>query len=143
MAGLATAVIVAATMPAASAQNCTREDFAAVVDDTAEALRVLNSKNRPEFQDRLRQLREKNRWSHDQFIAAATPFVKDETIEAYDARSEEALGRVTSMGQRGQQAKTPDCRLLGDLKGHMGSLLDIQSAKWRYMFEKIDAALAK
>lgn len=127
----------------AQAVPCTRDDFAAAVDQAAEALRQLNQKNRPEFQDRLRQLREKRGWTHDQFIAAATPFVKDEVIEDYDAKGEEALKQVTSMGEAGAQARTPDCRLLAELRGYMQSLVDIQSAKWRYMFEKIDAELAQ
>lgn len=136
-------IAVAIDHASAQAGGCKREEFAAAVDEAAEALRDLTQKNRPIFQDRLRQLREKRGWSQDQFIEAATPFVRDDKIEDYDARGEEALNRVTGLGEAGSQARTPDCRMLAELRGYMQALVDIQKEKWRYMFDKIDAELSK
>jgi hypothetical protein len=142
---LAVMVMLAATAGSAAAQqrSCSRDDFEAAVDEAAASLRDLTKKNRPAFQDLLRQLKDKRGWSHDQFIVEAAPFVKDGTIEEFDARSDAALSRLTAMGQAGSQSRTPDCRLLVELRGHMQALVDIQTEKWRYMFGRIEAELAK
>lgn len=127
----------------AAGQSCTRAEFEAVVDDAAGALRDLNQSNKPSFQEKLRLLRDKRAWSHDQFLKEAVPFVQDDTIADFDRRSADLLGRITSMGQEGSTAKAPDCALLLELRGHMKSLVDVQQAKWTYMFAKLDTELAK
>ncbi len=125
----------------AQAQTCTRADFEAVVDDAAGALRELNQTNKPTFQDKLRQLKDKRAWSHEQFLKEAAPYVQDDAIGDFDRRSADLLNRITSMGQEGSTAKAPDCALLFELRGHMKSLVDVQQAKWTYMFGKIDKEL--
>ncbi|MDH4981066.1 hypothetical protein [Hyphomicrobium sp. D-2] len=127
--------------PAPVAGACQKTDFEAVVDDAAGALRDLNMQNKPLFQERLRQLKDKRGWSHDEFLAAAAPFVRDEKIAVYDRDSERLLTDISTMGQEGAEAATPDCALLADLKSRMQQLVDTQSAKWGYMFQKLDAAL--
>lgn len=129
----------AAPAPAA----CEKADFETVVDQTAAALRDLTAKNKPAFQDKLRQLKEKRGWSHDQFMKEAAPFVRDDKIAVYDRDSERLLDDISSLGQEGAEAKTPDCTLLGELRAQMDVLVDTQNAKWSYMFEKLDQALAK
>lgn len=129
----------AGDVPAADA--CQKTDFEAVVDDAAGALRDLNMQNKPLFQERLRQLKDKRGWSHDEFLTAAAPFVRDDKIAIYDRDSERLLSDISTMGQEGAEAATPDCALLADLKSRMQRLVDTQSAKWAYMFQKLDAAL--
>ena len=51
-----------------------------VVDEAAAALRDLNAKNKPAFQEKLRQLKDKRAWSHDEFLKEAAPFVRDDKI---------------------------------------------------------------
>ena len=51
---------------------CSKADFEAVVDEAAAALRSLNHQNTPQFQARLRQLRDKRGWSHEQFLLEAS-----------------------------------------------------------------------
>lgn len=146
-AGLATAGLLAMTIalrpPAAIAQECRRSDFVEVVDAAAAALRTLNARNRPDFQNRLRQLKDKRGWSQDQFLVEAEPFVRDDQIESYDRTSEELVGKIATMGQKGGNAATPDCNLLGELRGYMSELIRAQQSKWTYMFAKIDAELRK
>jgi hypothetical protein len=120
---------------------CTKADFEAVVDEAAAALRDLNMKNKPAFQEKLRQLKDKRGWSHDQFLKEGTAFVRDDKIAVYDQDSERLLMDISSQGQEGAEAKTPDCALLTDLRGRMQVLVETQTAKWTYMFEKLDAAL--
>ncbi len=132
---------LAAASPAA--QACQRADFEAVVDDAAAALRDLNLKNRPTFQDKLRTLKDKRAWSHDEFMKQAAPFVADDKIAEYDQASTDLLTAISTMGQEGADAATPDCALLAELRARMARLVETQTAKWTYMFGKLDAELAK
>lgn len=127
----------------ARALSCSRADFEAVVDEAAAALRDLNLKNRPVFQEKLRDLKEKRGWSHDQFLKEAVPFVKDEKIEVYDQSSGDLLDEISRTGQEGAEASTPDCALLEDLRSRMKKLVEIQTEKWAYMFSKLEAEIGK
>jgi hypothetical protein len=121
--------------------GCEREDFVAVVEEAAGVLRKLNHEQRPIFQERLRELKEKRGWSHDKFMAEAVPFVQDEKIAAYDSASADLLDKINSLGETGSAAAKPDCAVLIDLRAYMKALVDTQKSKWEYMFGKLDAAL--
>lgn len=125
----------------ARADACQRTDFEAVVDGAAETLRSLTQQHSPVFQAKLRQLREKRGWGHEQFLAEGAKFVRDEKIAEYDDKSEQLLARINSAGDGG--SKTPDCSLLTTLKANMTALVETQNAKWSYMFGKIDTELTK
>lgn len=127
----------------AQQEACTKADFEAVVEGAAGGLRDLNSKNRPAFQEKLRQLKDKRSWSHDQFLKEAAPFVRDDKISEFDQKTEELLSTISSLGQEGAQAKTPDCALLHELRARMTVLVDVQTQKWAYMFGKIDGELGR
>lgn len=122
--------------------GCAKEDFESVVEEAAGSLRDLNAKNRPLFQEKLRQLKDKRHWSHDEFIERAKPFVKDEKTEVYDKTTNELLSAIAAMGQQSAEAAEPDCSRMLDLRARMKLLVDTQSAKWAYMFQKLDAELA-
>lgn len=124
-------------------QFCAKAEFESAVDEAAAALRDLNNKNRPEFQERLRKLKDKRGWDNDQFLKEAAPFVKDEAIEVFDSKTNELLTEISSMGQEGATAKVPDCEILAKLRAQMTLLVDTQVAKWAYMFKKLDEELAK
>ena len=129
--------------PQGAAGECAKGDFEAVVDDAAAALRDLNLKNKPDFQEKLRQLKDKRGWSHDQFMTEAAPYVRDDKIAVFDQEFEQLLNDISSLGQEGADAKTPDCALLHELRARMNVLVDTQQAKWTYMFQKLNAALAQ
>ncbi|MEQ1669321.1 MAG: hypothetical protein ABL893_00545 [Hyphomicrobium sp.] len=139
------AALAAGLSPAALAETaqCAKADFEAVVEQAAGSLRDLNTKNKPLFQEKLRTLKDKRKWTHEQFISEAAPFVKDEKIEAFDTSTEELLSAIASMGQEGASAKTPDCALLLELRARMKVLVDTQTKRWAYMFEKIETELWK
>lgn len=128
---------------AAAPAQCAKADFEAVVDEAAAALRDLTFKNKPAFQEKLRVLKEKRGWTHDQFLKEAAPFVRDDKIAVFDQDSERLLSDISTQGQEGAEAKTPDCALLLELRARMNVLVKTQSAKWSYMFQKLDAALAQ
>lgn len=121
---------------------CTREDFEEIVEQATTALRSLASQNRPGFQDKLRLLREKRGWSHEQFVTAAAPFVRDDTIVALDQKSARLLADINRLGEGGSRASSePDCSLLAPLRTSLEGMVSAQTEKWRYMFAKIDAEL--
>lgn len=123
--------------------TCAKNEFESAVDSAAERLRDLNNHNRPAFQAKLRQLKEKRGWNDDQFLKEAAPFVKDDQIAVYDDKSNELLASISSLGQEGANAPTPDCAVLARLRQLMGVLIETQGAKWTYMFQKLDTELAK
>lgn len=134
---------LAATTCPARAETCTRTDFESAVDDASAALRDLNSQNRPRFQQRLRELKDKRGWTLDQFQKEALPFVSDERITALDEKSKAQLVKIEELGAEGGQARTPDCNLLVELRTHMKVLVETQQDKWAYMFEKLETELKK
>jgi hypothetical protein len=138
------ALAAAGAAPAhAQTSQCSKGDFEAVVDEAAGALSALARENTPQFQAKLRQLKAKRGWSDDQFLKEAEPLVRDEKIAGFDQQSEEFLARITSGGQAGASGEAPDCKLLGELRTTMGSLVETQKAKWAYMFEKVEGELRK
>jgi len=126
---------------AAYAETCTKENFEAVVDDAAAALNELNAKHKPEFQAQLRRLKDMHGWDHDTFMKNAIPFVRDEQIVRYDQETADHLARLSSLGEEGSSSAVPNCSLLVEVRETMDSLVAAQSAKWAYMFEKIERAL--
>ncbi len=140
-AALATALCVLAT--GAPAWACTRADFEGVVGTASTTLREMTQRNTPSFQDKLRQLRDKRQWTYEQFVKEAAPFVADDTIADYDAKSAEFLTRINAMSGEASNEAQPDCKLLEPLRTSMAALVDTQTAKWAYMFGRLDAELAK
>jgi len=140
--GMIALLLAAANASCALAETpCSKADFEAVVDEAAAALRGLNHQNTPQFQARLRQLKDKRGWSHEQFLLEASPFVRDEAIAAFDQKSEDFLARITQGGQ--SQATALNCGLLVELRGSLAALVETQKAKWTYMFDKINGELRK
>lgn len=127
-------------MPPAS---CQKSDFESVVEDSAAALRDLNTKNKPAYQEKLKQLKVKRGWTHEQFITEAAPLVRDDKIAEYDQQTDDVLSAMSTMGQEGAAAKTPDCAVLLELRAHLKVLVETQNAKWAYMFEKLETELWK
>lgn len=122
---------------------CTKAEFESAVDEAAMALRDLNNHNRPNFQTRLSELKEKRGWSDDQFLKEAAPFVQDDKIAVFDEETNKLLASISTMGTEGASASEPDCAMLAELRSLMKVLIDKQAEKWAYMFEKLDAELAK
>jgi len=134
---------LAGPAPGLAQAPCNKADFEAVVDEAAAALRTLNHQNTPQFQARLRQLKDKRGWSHEQFLIEAAPFVRDDAIAGFDQKSEDFLARITQAGQSQATAASLNCGLLVELRGSLAALLETQKAKWTYMFDKISGELAK
>jgi hypothetical protein len=129
---------VLASSAALHAEVCERAAFEAVVDEASTTLVKLTQSNTPVFQNKLRTLKDKRRWTHDQFLKDGAVFVRDEKIAEYDEKSEQLLIKINTQG-----GASSNCQVLQELRGTMKALVDTQNAKWAYMFDKIDRELAK
>lgn len=138
--GLVALLALAPGVPAQS-QTCSKPEFEAAVEVAVASLRDLNARNKASFQDKLRLLRDRRGWSNEQFMDQAVVYVQDDQIAALDSKAGELLSRINSMGEAGANAATPDCKLLGELRTTMKSLVDTQIEKWAYMFAKLERAL--
>ena len=135
--------LLAASGARAGDTQCSKADFESVVEQAAGLLRDLNSKNKPLFQEKLRDLKTKRAWTNDQFMTEGAPFVRDDKIAEFDQTTEELLSAIASLGQEGAAAATPDCAVLLELRARMKVLVDTQTARWSYMFGKIETELWK
>ncbi len=140
---LTLALLLRAGPGAAQDLPCTREAFEQAVGLSAEALRDLTGQNRPVFQTRLRQLKDKRGWDHNQFLREAAPIVQDARTDAYDKESSTLLDEISRMGAEGSAAPTPDCAALGRLKSNMQALVNAQRGKWAYLIEKVERELGR
>jgi hypothetical protein len=140
---LATGRQALAQAPAAAAP-CAKSDFEAVVNAAGAALRDLTQQNTPQFQAKLRQLKDKRSWSNDEFMKQAEPLVRDEKVAGYDKTSEELVARISGGGsQPVSESAAPDCTLLTSLQADLKLLVETQQAKWAHMLAKVDEELAK
>ena len=141
--GLTVGTWSACLVATAHAQQCERADFESAVGTASATLREMTNRNTPDFQDRLRALRDKRGWSTEEFVKAAAPLVADERITEFDQKSAEYLMKINNLGGEGASSAKPDCDLLATLRSNMSELVETQTQKWAYMFGKLDAEIAK
>jgi hypothetical protein len=127
----------------AVAQTCAKSDFEAVVGSASSTLRDMTAGNTPTFQEKLRALKDKRKWTYEQFVAEAAPLVADDRIAEFDARSVEFLTKINALGSEGAGGAKPDCGLLEKLRADLAALVDTQTQKWAYMFDKLETEMAK
>jgi hypothetical protein len=126
----------------ASAQTCTREDFAKAVNGAGVALRQLNAENAPRLQAKMRQLKTKMNWPDAGFEEKAYQALQDERIAALDAEANDRLARIDALGTIGPSAE-PDCGKLQELSAASLELQATVKAKTSYMFSKLDQMLGE
>lgn len=137
----------------AAAEDCGRDALTGIVNEASAQLNSMNDANKKRFQEKLQVLKAKSGWSDADFVAKATPFIKDDRIAGFDAENRALLARVPELGGgtsvASLAAATPDVSLNGEGRCGMGSALrqlmnavvENSRAKWTYMFGKLDAAL--
>jgi hypothetical protein len=136
-----------------SAAKCDRAAFTAVVSEASAQLSTINAANKKSFEMKLRALKTRQNWADGDFVAKATPFVKDEKISAFDATNKALVAKVpqlgkgvsnninlASLGSAGGAQVDKNCRMLSELRGIMAKVVENTRAKWAYMLGKIDAA---
>jgi hypothetical protein len=152
-AGAAVAVLFpvvahAAEMPA----KCDQAAFAAVVGEAGAQLTAINGAAKKSFQDKLQALKTRENWSDADFVANATPFVKDEKIVAFDEGNKALLAKVPQLGggepvlastaalPGADDRNAKRCAMLGELRGLMTQVIENTRAKWAYLLGKIETA---
>lgn len=130
------------SLEGASAQTCTREDFAKAVNGAGVALRQLNAENTPRLQAKMRQLKTKMNWPEAGFEEKAYQVLQDERIAALDAEANDRLARIDALGTIGPSAE-PDCAKLPELSAASLELQATVKAKTNYMFSKLDQMLGE
>ena len=110
-----------ATCPAAFAQQgqCDPAAFREAVAQASATLTVLHEKNGSVFQENLQKLRALNNWQEAEYVANATPLVKDETTATFDAENQALLAKVQSLDAAGAATESGRCAMLTELKAAM------------------------
>jgi hypothetical protein len=151
-AGAVAALLLPMVASAGSVAKCDKTAFTAVVSEASAQLSAINAANKKSFEIKLRALKISQNWADGDFVAKATPFVKNEKIAAFDAANRSLLAKVpqlgksaasninlASLGSGGAQADK-NCQMLSELRGLMSKVVENTRAKWAYMLGKIDAA---
>ncbi len=149
---LGTAVILLFPLTALADEQgkCGQPAFAAVVADASAKLTAMNGENKKAFQEKLRVLRAREGWADADYLAKASPFVKDERIAAFDEGNKALLAKVEGLGAAPltagaavlpSRADARRCALLGELRALMARVVENTRAKWGYMLGKVDAAM--
>ena len=140
----------------ANAQGCEREAFTGLVDQAKAELTALNTTNKQLFQAKLQVLKDSRGWSDKELVANATPFVRDETIAAFDDETKALLARIPELNVRPSRsvaslagavpsanaALEKRCAAIERLQGILGKVVESTRAKWAYMIGKLDVAIA-
>jgi hypothetical protein len=134
------------------AEDCGREAMGRVVDNAGAALTAMNETNKRQFHEKLQQLKVQRGWSDAQFVAQATPFIRDDRIAALDAENKALLAKVPELGAGastaalasvapGMDAGGGRCGMVKELRQLMSAVVENSRSKWTYMLGKLDAAL--
>ena len=126
----------------ASADTCTSDDFAAVVDEAGAGLRAFNSATVPKIQARLKELQKKRGWSDADLEEKAVQFLHDARISELDTTASMLLEKIDTLGEV-PEGKAPDCAKLAELQKSGAELLEVRSQRASYTLARIDAALAE
>jgi hypothetical protein len=135
-------LLLIATCPAAFAQQgqCNPAAFREAVAQASATLTALHEKNGGILQENLQKLRVLNNWQDAEYVANATPFVRDETTATFDAENQALLARVQSLDAAGASTESGRCAMLTELKAAMEKVVANTSAKWEHMLDKLNRA---
>ncbi len=122
----------------AQAQPCTAEDFGTVVDETARALRELNTDGAKRYNAKLRQFQEKNNLSQDDVRERAAA-LQDDRVGEFNREIDRLVNQMDDLSRT--PAEQIDCGKLEELKQVRDRLLTVMGQKSGYMLANVDEAL--
>jgi hypothetical protein len=138
---LAIVLLIAACSPAFAQQGqCEAAAFREAVAQASATITVLHEKNGRIFQENLQKLRAVNHWQEADYVANATPFVRDEATASFDAENQALLAKVQSLDAAGAATESGRCAMLIELKATMEKVVANTSAKWEHMLGKVNRA---
>jgi hypothetical protein len=126
----------------AKAADCTANDFAEAVDQSAASLRALTLDAQPKIQDRLRRYKAAKKLSNENYEETALDAVRDSTLDDLDKKSADLLLTVDSLG-RVPDGAVPDCSKLAQVKTAAAELNKVIKAKSDYMIRRLDEKIAE
>src|SRR5208282_1520102 len=110
-------VILSAACPAVFAQQgqCDPAAFREAIAAASATITLLHEKNGKIFQENLQKLRALNNWQEAEYVANATPFVRDETTATLDAENQALLAKVQSLDAAGADTEPGRCAMLNEV----------------------------
>ncbi len=138
-------LILCAVCPAAFAQQgqCDSAAFREAIAAASASITQLHAKNGTIFQENLQRLRALNNWQEAEYVANATPFVRDETIAALDAANQALFAKVQSLDAAGANTEAGRCAMLNQVKLAMQKVVANTASKWEHMLDKLARASAQ
>jgi hypothetical protein len=138
---IALLILLAAFSNAFAQQGpCDAGAFRDTVAAASASITTLHEKNSKLFQEDLQKLRALNNWPEAEYVAKATPFVKDETTTSLDAANQTLLAKVQSLEAANAATETGRCAMLAELKASMEKVVANTAAKWEHMIGKVARA---
>jgi hypothetical protein len=125
----------------ASAPTCTPVDFSKAVDEAGAALRKLNAETKPRLQPKMLQLKALKGWSDADYEEKTFAALQDDRIASLDARANELLARIDSLGGISPQSAI-DCAKLDELTAASVELQATVKTKTAYLMNKLDGLIA-
>jgi hypothetical protein len=119
---------------------CEPAAFREIVASASASLTKLHEKNSKLFQEDLQKLRTAGNWPEAEYVARATPFVKDETTASLDAANQALLAKVQSLEAASAATESGRCAMLAELKASMEKVVANTAAKWEHMIGKVASA---
>src|SRR5690606_288708 len=120
----------------AEARNCGKKEFAAMVDETAKALRNLNSDSEKRFQEKLQRLAREQGWSEEQKNRRASTVMNDGRLESFNQEIELLVGQIDGLSN--VDAAKVSCDRLNALKNARDRLLSVMGQKSGYMLAALE-----
>ncbi len=118
---LAIVLLIAACPPAFAQQGqCEAAAFREAVAQASATITVLHEKNGRIFQENLQKLRAVNHWREADYVANATPFVRDEATASFDAENQALLAKVQSLDAAGAATEFGALRHADRVEGNHG-----------------------
>ncbi len=126
----------------AQQDQCDPSAFREVVASASASITKMHEANTKTFQDKLQKLRTLNKWSDAEYLAKATPFVKDSVTASFDSANQALLTKVESLEGSKATSATGRCAMLNELKLSMDQVVANTAAKWEHIMSNIEQATA-
>jgi len=130
---------------AVSAQQaqCDSAAFREAVATASASITRLHESNGRVFHEKLERLRAQYNWQEAEYVANATPLIRDETTAALDAANQTLLAKVQSLDPAGASTESGRCGMLNEVKAVMEKVVANTAAKWEHLLSKLARASAQ
>lgn len=131
--------LLAGVAPAA-AQDCKLDDLHAVIDQTGQRLRVINTDWQPRLRAKLRELGQKRGWSETETDSRGRSVLDDDETRNLDSRAAELLAELHRLGDDENQ-KQSVCQRLDVARTKSSQLIEVSQQRAAHALARMDVAL--